>query len=224
MRKFLLAALLCSTLASMAETHYVPRISLGARAGATFSQMAFSPSIKQSWNPGTGAAVTFRYTEEKLFGFIAEVAWTQRGWAENYELLPFSYSRTIDYISVPFMTHIYFGAPRFKGFVNIGPEFDFYLADRIKANFDYENPGKVDGYPANRRTEQLYSPVTERFDYGIAGGVGIEYYLTPRNSIFLEGRFTFGLGNIFPATKADTFGASRNMSIQASVGYFFRLK
>ncbi|MDE6703146.1 MAG: PorT family protein, partial [Muribaculaceae bacterium] len=90
-----------------AQTHYKPHISIGVKGGMTLSEMAFSPSVKQKWNDGTTGAVTFRYTEEKLFGLIAELGWTQRGWAENFEESPCSYSRSLTYIKLPMMTHIY---------------------------------------------------------------------------------------------------------------------
>ena len=218
-------ALLCGTAAMRAETHYKPHISIGARAGASLGEMSFSPSVKQLWNTGSTGAVTFRYTEEKLFGLIAELGWVQRGWKENYELLPFEYSRTLTYINLPLLTHIYFGSPRFKGFVNLGPQVSFLLGESTKANFDYNNPTTVPDYPANRRqTEQLYTPVKNKFDYGICAGAGIEFYVSRRNSLSLEGRFYYGLGNIYPSAKADTFSASRSMSIEVTLGYFFRLK
>ena len=82
----------------------------------------------------------------------------------------------------------------------------------------------MQGYPANRQTAQLSMDITGKFDYGICGGLGFEFYVSPRNSIFVEGRYYYGLGNIYPSSKADTFGASRNMSIEATIGYNFRLK
>ena len=216
---------LVTGLAASAQTHYKPHISVGIKGGMTLSEMSFSPSVKQKWNDGTAGALTFRYTEEKLFGLIAELGWTQRGWAENFEESPCTYSRSLTYLKLPMMTHIYFGSTRFKCFVNLGPEFSYLLSDKITANFDYHDPMNAEGFPDKARmTEQLTTPVKNKFDYGIVGGLGIEFYISPRNSLTLEGRYYFGLGNIFPAAKADTFSASRNTSIEISLGYNFRLK
>ncbi|MBD5218702.1 MAG: PorT family protein [Bacteroidales bacterium] len=222
----LLAALLLSlgALAAHAEVHYKPYIWLGGRAGVTMSRMSFSPSVKQSWAMGSTGAITFRYSEEKLFGVIAELGWAQRGWKENYEEHPFSYSRSITYVNLPILTHIYFGSSRFKCFVNLGPEFGLYLSDKITADFDYTNPAAVPDYPHNRRTEQLAMPVSTKFDYGICASLGFEFYVQPRHSLVVEARYYFGLGNIYPSSKADTFGASRNMTISATLGYNFRMK
>ena len=99
------------------------------------------------------------------------------------------------------------------------------ISENISSNFDYRDPPKAEGFPSEARmTQQMAMDIKNKFDYGITGGVGIEFYLTPRNSVTLEGRYYFGLGNIFPAAKADTFSASRNTSIEITLGYNFRLK
>lgn len=221
----IVAAILVLTPAINAQTHYKPHLSIGFKGGMTMSEMSFSPSVKQSFNNGTTGAVTFRYTEEKLFGLIAEIGWAQRGWKEKFEDSPCQYSRSLTYLKLPLLTHIYFGSPRFKCFVNLGPEFDFMISENISSNFDYRDPLKAEGFPSEARmTQQMAMDIKNKFDYGITGGVGIEFYLTPRNSVTLEGRYYFGLGNIFPAAKADTFSASRNTSIEITLGYNFRLK
>ena len=80
----IVAAILVLTPAINAQTHYKPHLSVGFKGGMTMSEMSFSPSVKQSFNNGTTGAVTFRYTEEKLFGLIAEIGWAQRGWKEKF--------------------------------------------------------------------------------------------------------------------------------------------
>lgn len=220
----LFAALLVAVSAE-AQTHYKPHISIGGRAGLSMGEMSFSPSVKQNWVMGSQGAFTFRYSEEKIFGLIAELGWVQRGWKENFEEAPFSYSRTLTYLQLPILTHIYFGTRRFKGFVNLGPQVSYMIAENISSDFDYHNPAAVPGFPVrNRMTEQMSTPVKNKFDYGICASVGCEFYVQPKHSIMVEGRYYFGLGNIFPSSKADTFSASRAMSIEISLGYYFRLK
>lgn len=214
-------------LAANGQTHYEPRISVGGRAGMSLSRMDFSPSVTQSFLPGSCGAVSFRYTEEKLFGLVAEIGWTQRGWKENFETADaLSFSRSLTYIKMPVMTQIIFGGKRFKTFFNIGPEFGYMVSDGISSNFDYSNPTANPSWPKDRprRTEQMTMDVKNKFDYGLTGGVGFEFYVQPRHSVTVEGRYYFGLGNIFPATKADVFSASRCTSIEVSLGYNFRIR
>lgn len=211
---------------SQAETHYEPHIWIGGRAGLAMGRMSYSPSVSQRWIMGSTGSVTFRYSEEKVFGVIAELGWEQRGWSENFgEDNPLRYSRQLTYIKLPILSHIYFGSPRFKGFVNLGPEISYLLGSSTSANFDYTHPTTSPDWPTRgRRTEQLTAEITGKFDYGIAAGLGVEFYIRPRHSIVLEARFYYGLGNIFPSSKADTFSASRSMTLDVTLGYNFRLK
>jgi len=206
-----------------AQTHYKAHVSVGGHAGMAMSEMSFSPSVDQSWKNGVLIGAHIRYQEEKLFGLIGEINFVQRGWKERFDDNTLSYSRTLTYITVPLMTHISFGSNRFKGFVNLGPEFGFNIADSRSANFDYDNP-LASGVPENRQTEQMYAPLSGHFDYGITAGLGCEYYVRPRHSLMFEVRFYYGLGNIFPSSKADTFSASRCMTLAATLGYSFRLR
>lgn len=40
----------------------------------------------------------------------------------------------------------------------------------------------------------------------------------------LEGRYYYGLGNIFSAKKKDEFSASRGTAIEVTLGYMFHIK
>jgi opacity protein-like surface antigen len=221
--KALCLSAVLATMSANAETHYKPHVSVGGHAGMSLSQMSFSPSVEQGWQGGPMFGLRARYAEEKIFGVFAELNVDQRGWKENFDDNPeLSYSRKLTYIDLPIMTHIYFGGKRSKCFVNLGPQFSYMIAESISSNFDYANPYAA-GIPSTREVEQLVMPIKNKFDYGIAAGLGTEFYLTPRHSIDLEARFYYGLGNIFSAKKADTFSASRNMNIQVSLGYWFRL-
>ncbi|MCM1522626.1 MAG: PorT family protein [Muribaculaceae bacterium] len=212
----------------MAQREYEPNFSIGVKGGATLSRMSFTPEVHQNMVQGITMGIMARYHEEKLFGLIGEVNITQRGWKEDFlrdEAPQYEYSRNLTYIQVPLMTHIYFGPERVKFFINLGPEFGYLIGDKISANFDYHDYGSLEGFPQGYRTNrQLNMPVEVKFDYGIAGGAGIEIFINKRNSILLEGRYYFGLGNIFHASKRDYFSASRGTSVEITAAYLFRLK
>lgn len=227
MRHFLTLILLAGTalFSAQAQRTYEPHLSIGGKAGVTMSKIAFSPSVEQSMIQGLSMGFTVRYTEEKIFGLIGELNIEQRGWKENFDETDFTYSRRLTYIQLPVMTHIYFGSNKFKGFVNLGPSVGYLISDSRSANFDYANPGDVEGFPiANRHVNQMTMDVKNHFDYGISASAGIELILKGKHSLMLEGRYYYGLGNIFSAKKKDEFSASRNTSIQVSLGYMFHLK
>ncbi|MBD5257851.1 MAG: PorT family protein [Barnesiella sp.] len=221
----LLVALLTGFAAAKAQTHYVPHVWLGGHAGMTMSEMSFSPSVRQSMASGFTAGLAFKYAEERHVGILAELNIAQRGWKEDFEDAPFNYERRLTYIELPVMTHIFFGSQKFKGFVNLGPVIGYMMGDKITADFDYEHPDMVPGFPlTNRSTEQMSMEIKNKFDYGITAGAGCEFIIKHRHAFSLEARYYFGLGNIYPSSKKDTFSASRGTSILVTLGYMFRIK
>ena len=208
-----------------AQTHYEGQISVGGKAGATLSRVNFNPTVQQTMLPGMTAGVMFRYIEEKNFGLIAELNLAQRGWKENMEESDYNYSHRFTCIELPIMTHIFFGNQRVKGFFNLGPELNVLVGDGISSNFDYENARTMEYFLNNsRHVEQLTMKVKNRLDYGICAGAGMELNLNAKHSLLLEGRFYYGLTDVFPNHKTDIFSSSNSMTIMVTLGYMYRLK
>lgn len=214
--------------AASAQREYSPNLAVGFKGGATLGRMSFSPEVHQKFVQGFEGGLKVRYTEEKIFGLIIELNLSQRGWKEDFardDAPDFDYSRTLTYVQLPLLTHIYFGSDKVRGFINLGPEFAYLVGDKIKANFDYEHYGSIEGFPQGYRTNrQLNMDVENKFDYGISGGAGLELLFKGRHSVMLEGRYYFGLGNIFKASKSDYFAASRTSAIQVTISYMFRVR
>lgn len=219
----LLAALIA--LLATAQTHYEGTMAVGGKAGASLSRVNFNPTVQQTMLPGMTAGVMFRYIEEKNFGLIAELNMTQRGWKENFEESNYKYSHQLTYLELPVMTHIFFGSQRVKGFFNLGPELNVMLGNGIKSNFDYQDAARMDYFvDDNRHIEQMTMKVKNRLDYGICGGAGIEVNLNAKHSLLLEGRFYYGLTDVFANHKTDVFSSSNSMTVTVTLGYFYRLK
>lgn len=207
-----------------AQTHYSSNVALGVKGGVGMSRVFFNPSVEQKLCMGFTGGVAFRYIEENHFGLIAELNFVQRGWEENFEEAPYNYKRTINYLELPVMAHIFFGR-RGRFFFNAGPQIGLYLSDSAKSNFNPSEMAVLPDFPyTNRMNEQMLMDVTQKIDYGISAGLGGEFNVTKRNSIFLEARFYFGLGNIFPSKRGEVYNASNSMTISATVGYWFRIK
>lgn len=207
-----------------AQTHYASTVFIGAKGGLDVSKIFFSPSVKQKMALGMNAGVMVRYIEENHFGLIGELNFSQRGWAENFEEAPYNYSRTLNYADLCFLAHVFFGR-RGRFFFNAGPQVGYYLGETIKSNFDPYNTAGLPDFPnKNRINYQLTEPTKIKIDYGISAGIGGEFFINPKNSISLEGRFYFGLANIFSTKREDNFGASNQMTISVSLGYWFRVK
>ena len=207
-----------------AQTHYSSNVAIGVKGGMDFSEVFFNPNVRQKLALGITGGVMFRYIEEDHFGLIAELNFAQRGWSENFEGAPYHYTRTTNYVELPLLAHIFFGR-RGRFFFNAGPQVGLFLGDNVSANFDPKEMATLPDFPyKNRMNEQMLLKVTQKMDYGISAGLGGEFNLNKRNSLSLEARFYFGLGNIFSAKRTDTYSASNQWSIMATIGYWLRIK
>ena len=174
---------------------------------------------------GITAGMAFRFAEERHVGLMLELNVTQRGWQEDFEDSPLTYSRKMTYLELPMMTHIFFGSRKVKGFFNLGPQLCYMLGSSIDSNFDYTNPGLSPDFPSGYRSvEQMAMEIKNKFDYGILVGAGLETIIKRKHSVMLEARMYYGLGNIFSSSKKDVFSASRGMNITVTLGYMFRVK
>ena len=96
------------------------------------SSVSFNPKIKLNTLNTMSMGVTMRYMSEKYFkmmcGVQMEINYSQRGWDEKIEDdSGNSYSRTMNYLEIPFMAHLAFGKDRgLQFFIHAGPnKFDY---------------------------------------------------------------------------------------------------
>jgi len=187
---------------------------------------------------GMTAGLTFRYNCEKYFkslcAIVAEVNIAQTGWKEKIEGMKnqplyyaddpdnaLHYERKITYLQIPIFARLGWGRERkgLQGFFQVGPQIAFMLSEKTTTNL-------VPGYaPTEARASNIVNqetmPVEKKFDYGIAGGAGIEFSMPKVGHFLLEGRYYYGLGNIFGNSKSDYFGKSNFGQIVIKATYLF---
>lgn len=207
------------------DYHYEGNIFVGGHAGMTVSRTFFNPTVPQGMKMGGMAGVTLRYIEETHFGLIAELNFEQRGWKEDFKETDFRYSRTLNYLQIPVLAHIYFGSPKAHFFINAGPEIGFMIGDSYSANFNPEQINNISNFPiTGRQIAQLTLPCEPTIDFGISAGLGAEFFINSRHSVTLEGRFYYGLGNTLKCGRTETFSSANAMSVMVNLGYWFRAK
>lgn len=221
-KKCVLFVMLIITLPAIAQVGELRNnFSVGINAGMNYSNISFSPKVEQSGLMGFGGGITARYISEKYFAMICgvqiELNYTQRGWKEQIEIEKIKtgeeYSRTMNYLEIPFLAHLAFGRERgARFFINIGPQIAFLLSENEKFN---QTPWEVPG-------EQYGKKAEKKFDYGIVGGMGLELR-TKAGNFLLEGRYYFGLADIFSSTKLDHFDRSAHTTILGRISYLFDL-
>ena len=231
MKRYLILLLVvhCSLLATRAQVgEYRNDLAVGVSAGYMLSSVGFVPEVPQKQLGGMTGGVTFRYTCEKYFksvcAIVAEVNLAQTGWKENIidmdnqpvyyvndteKANPLSYERHIKYVQVPIMARLGWGRERrgLQGFIQLGPQIGFFLDESTTSNLQ---PG-IDTQMAVQR----------KFDYGIAVGGGIEFSHPKVGHFILEGRYYYGLGDIFKNSKSDFFGRSNFGQIVIKATYLF---
>lgn len=199
---------------------------VGVNGGINLNSVSFSPTVKQKNLMGIDGGVTARYISEKYFSMICgaqvEINFSQRGWDEFYQDYPtLSYTRTMNYVEIPFLAHLAFGRDRgLQFFIHAGPQIGFLISDSEKIDGDWEK-ALADG--ANIVTEQHGKSIDNKFDYGIAGGAGIELR-TKAGNFLVEGRYYYGLSDFYNSTKKDYFSRSAHGVITAKITYLFDLK
>lgn len=214
--------------------------SVGGSMGVSLSSVGFLPTVPQGMNMGLTAGVSARYVCEKYYSMVCsvlgEVNFTTMGWNEdildkkdNKVINPLSgkpeeYSRTINYIQIPVFAHLAWGREvnGMNFFFQAGPQIGLYLGESTSANFDTNSPNLDDR--ANSTSAQYNMKVENKFDYGIAGGLGVEYSKPGLGHLLLEGRYYYGLGNIYGNSKRDYFGKSNFSGIIIKLSYLFDLK
>ena len=189
------------------------------------NRVSFNPSIKQTMKNGMTLGLTARYTCEKYFSMICafqgEINYTQAGWKEVIDTSTDTYQRTMHYVQVPLFANLGFGRERggVKGFLVIGPQLGFCIGETEKRGGEWTS--RTLAMRINGVTEQYDLKVQRKFEYGIAGGLGMDISTRKGHHFILEGRYFFGLSDIFSNSKKDPFGRSANGNIVIKVSYLF---
>lgn len=238
MRKLCLLILLSAAVGASAQVgKYRNDMSIGVNGGYVLSNVGFTPKVNQTFHGGITGGFSFRYVCEKYFSTIcavqAEVNYAQIGWKEqildvndasvinSVTGLPEEYSRTMNYIQIPIFAHLGWGREEkgFQFFFQAGPQIGFCLGESTKTNFNVNDANFEDR--VNSVVAQDTMAVENKFDYGIAAGLGLEYSHPKVGHFQLEARYYYGLGNIYGDSKKDFFGKSNFGNIVVKLTYLF---
>lgn len=238
MRKFILFLGLICTFNAVAQVgQHRNDFSIGFNGGYVLSSVSFSPSVPQKMHGGVTGGLSLRYVCEKYFNTVcsiyAEVNYASLGWRDKIQDVnnapvineitgeAEAYSRTINYIQVPIMAHLAWGKESrgVQFFINLGPQFGIYLNESTKMNFDFEKRNRT--ARSSSIVAQDTMAVEKKFDYGIAAGIGLEYTVPRVGHFLVEGRYYYGLGNIYGDSKRDYFGRSNFGNIILKMIYLF---
>ena len=221
---------------SMSSIAYVPKVPQGQLGGLT---------------AGFTARYTCEKYFKSICALVGEVNLTQMGWEEDIldrndqpvvlhtdETQTLKYARKMSYVQIPVLARLGWGRER-KGlqfFFQIGPQIGFFLSEKTEANFDVHDPAfnpaideqgnfspsyKYGGSRVSHTVAQDTMAVENTFDYGIAAGAGLEFSHRRLGHFLVEGRYYYGLGNIYGNSKRDFFARSNFGNIIIKFTYLF---
>lgn len=214
-------------------------LAIGINGGYVMSNVNFSPKVNQGMHGGLTGGMSFRYVCEKYFNTIcsvvAEVNYAQIGWEEDildindrpvvnaYTGQTEQYKRTMSYVQVPIFAHLAWGREErgVQFFFQAGPQIGLFLSEKTETNFSIDERNTEDR--VSNIVAQDSMAVENKFDYGIAAGLGLEYSHPHVGHLLLEARYYYGLGNIYGDTKKDYFGRSNFGNIVVKLTYLFDL-
>ena len=188
--------------------------SVGFNGGVNLNSASFTPKIKQNSLMGITGGLTARYISEKYFAMICgaqvELNISQRGWDELFEIMDAngqtvedptrSYTRKMTYIDIPFLAHLAFGKERgLQFFVNAGPQIGLLISES-------ESMENIDMNKLTDTQKAVYGDkIQNKFDYGIAGGGGIEFRTKKAGSLPARRTLLFCIVRLLQYNEKDYF-------------------
>lgn len=202
----ILFLILFSNFSVAQKNKFVAATFIGINGGATGSMVLFKPGVNQDYLLAYHGGLVFRHISENHFGVQAELNYVQKGWQE----INLAYAKRLDYIELPFMTHIYFGN-KAQVFVNIGPKIGYMIHEEVLFNNNLSS------------TAAQRAVIDNKFDYGFVGGLGFLFNI--HKQVFqLDSRANFSISDIFSKDKKDYFDNSNNVNIALSFAWLFKIK
>lgn len=213
----LLALGLAATTASAQEAKppFHQSLAVGVHGGMLMSRVNFVPSVSQRLHSGLMGGVLLRYNVERGASLQLEANYVQGGWREKYDAATTSYSRTLNALEVPLLTHLYLEQGNAKFYLNAGPFVGYILSEASTSS------GEDAMSDQDKARHAL--PVANRFFWGLGGGPGLSLQLGGRHRIELEGRLVYGLGNIWSSARTSPYPQSSELRFGARLGYVIQL-
>ena len=178
-------------------------IRFGVTSGVNINSIDFDPTIKQGKLIGYTGGIAMKYTCEKYFNTVCALQVEL-----NYAL--------------PMFANLGWGREE-KGFmfyILAGPQVGYCFGDKsVKSSTWTLNPSGNPDRP-NNMYAQYDLKIAHKLDYGITAGVGLELNTSKLGHFTLEGRYYYGLGDVFGNSKKDVFSRSANSSIVVKMGYY----
>lgn len=198
---------------------------VGASGGADYNWYSINTHYQTdlhyvgAW--GWGAAIFTQYNFYDWIGLRAEFEATER----NYRFYRTGVYSGTDYIlhntylQLPVMTQFSFGGEKVRGFVNVGVYAGFWTAGHYKGSYyDY----LIEKYIPLNKPYEFQSEKDQRADFGLAGGLGIEYRFLKNWGLHAEARCYYSfISTVKQYMEIKDYRYNTTLGIQIGFNYYF---
>lgn len=171
---FLLVGALMLTMAAHAQWR------LGVTVGAASNHYRMDRQymtdyyLKDRW--GLTMGITGQYDINEWLGVRADLNWTQKNHRIGRDRVSMRYDYTNNYLQLPVMASFSFGGKKVRGFCNAGVYGGYWLSSNYDG-YDYNNFSSAN-YKVKGHVD-FNSDRDQRWDFGLVGGLGVEYRFAP---------------------------------------------
>lgn len=198
---------------------------IGASGGADYNRYSINTNYQVDFRYegawGWSAAVFGQYNFTDWLGIRAELEAMERNyrfyrtgvWAgTNYVLHN-------TYLQLPVMAQFSFGGQNLRGFVNVGCYAGYWLTGKYKGTVvDMINEMTI---PINE-PYIFQNEKDQHWDFGLAGGLGIEYRFLEHWALHVEGRYYYSfVSTVKQYQQIKDYRYNTTLGIQAGFSYIF---
>lgn len=206
-KELVIILILLSSLGIKAQEIFVPKTTIGIKQGVNFSRVNFDPVVEQTISLGYTGGLVFKHFAQKNLGIQIEINYSQQGWTEKGDSTH-SYSRQLNAITIPFMTHVELGKGNTKFLMNVGPNISYLISE--KENIQLTDTSYTSNYYGNNSVNKS--------QFGLTVGMGL-VKTTPIGLFQIEFRYNHSLSDIFKNTAELSILACKQQTLEINFSY-----
>lgn len=186
-------------------SHLSAQWKVGVNAGYAYNSYSIENNYAYDFHyggrDGLTVGIPVEYGFFDWFAVRADLTYVQKGFSMERAYNETYRNRCDHYISLPLMARFSFGGEKLRGFLHAGGYVGYWMNSDIEGqelsatvSFDQIHNNEMEGLfvPYNKKYD-FNSIRDNRFEAGLAGGIGISYQILPNIEIEAEGRCYYSL-------------------------------
>lgn len=179
--------------------------SLNPEVGASFSMFGKDAAIQKN-RTGFIGGLGITYSKSSFFALTGKVLYHQKG--NTMDSANLERSLRLDYLEVPILARFFLiQEGRFRPNLFVGPTFSYLLYKSYETNDNGSLP------PGTRKED------FNTFDFGVTGGIGLNYRITESFRLLLDARYNYGISDIMKSAAMNV----NNQGVAVTLGVSFAI-